>query len=54
MKYDSCLNCKERYQGCHSKCDKYKKYKEEIEKIKLNKKKSRCYYSYKRLRRYEI
>jgi hypothetical protein len=25
----SCKNCKDRYLGCHDKCEKYQKFKEE-------------------------
>lgn len=36
-----CLNCTERYLGCHSKCEKYKKYKKELaeynNKVKIEK-----------------
>lgn len=31
-----CLNCKKRHLGCHSDCEDYKKYKEELEHIKKN------------------
>ncbi len=31
-----CLGCKDRFIGCHSKCDKYIKYRNEYDK--LNKK----------------
>ncbi len=31
-----CLDCKERHNGCHATCYKYKEYKEELEKIKTN------------------
>ena len=33
----SCLDCKNRYPGCHSTCENYKNYKEKLEKIKENK-----------------
>lgn len=29
---DSCKDCKERYIGCHSSCQSYKNYKEDIKK----------------------
>lgn len=35
---NSCINCKYRKIGCHNKCDSYKKYKEEIERINKNRK----------------
>lgn len=33
----ACLNCKERYSGCHDECDKYKKEKMKIEQAKIRK-----------------
>lgn len=36
MKYDYCVRCKDRIIGCHSKCEHYKEYKLEMEKIKKN------------------
>lgn len=33
---NSCINCKYRKIGCHSKCDSYKEYKEKIEQINKN------------------
>jgi len=29
-----CYNCEDRYAGCHSKCDNYKKFKENLEEDK--------------------
>ena len=29
-----CKDCPSRYHGCHSKCDKYKEWKAEWDKIK--------------------
>ena len=29
-----CLDCPERYAGCHSKCKKYQAYKEEVSTVK--------------------
>jgi len=34
-----CFKCKERFVGCHSKCERYKKYRSEYDK--LNKKEKR-------------
>ena len=34
---NNCLHCKKRYLGCHSTCESYLKYKEQLEKIKNNK-----------------
>ena len=31
-----CKDCKNRSQGCHCNCDKYKKYKEEMNDINEN------------------
>jgi len=41
MKYDNCVRCKDRIIGCHSNCEYYKKYKQEMEKIRQNKKMER-------------
>jgi len=32
-----CADCKHRYEGCHSVCLLYKKYREQIEEIKASK-----------------
>lgn len=41
MIQSSCYNCKDRYVGCHSKCDRYKEFKikkaEENESIRKSK-----------------
>lgn len=29
-----CLNCSDRYLGCHSKCDLYDKFKQDIKLLK--------------------
>ena len=29
-----CKDCKERFEACHSKCDKYKDWKQEVDVIK--------------------
>ena len=29
-----CRECPDRYVGCHSKCDKYKEYADELHKIR--------------------
>jgi len=34
---NSCFQCKKRILGCHTSCIEYKKYKEEIKMIKINK-----------------
>jgi citrate lyase synthetase len=41
--HNSCLGCTDRYVGCHSKCEKYKTYKEEMTKLEdiVNKKKKK-------------
>ena len=33
----ACLNCQDRYSGCHDKCEKYKQEKEKIEQAKIRK-----------------
>lgn len=54
MKYNTCLNCEERCLGCHSNCEMYNKYKQELKRIQENKKKQSVWASYKRerVRRY--
>lgn len=47
-KYNSCLNCNHRHLGCHGTCEDYKKYKEELERIKQNKKLARLEAPFKR------
>jgi hypothetical protein len=32
-----CMNCQNRYLGCHSQCEKYKLEKEKIEQAKIRK-----------------
>lgn len=34
-----CKNCKDRYVGCHSKCEKYKEYAAECEVIREKRRK---------------
>lgn len=34
---NNCLHCEKRYLGCHSTCERYLKYKEQLETIKTNK-----------------
>ena len=43
---ESCKNCPDRYLGCHSNCDKYKQFKEEIAEIKRKQQKGRIYFNY--------
>lgn len=53
MRQSGCLNCKERYLGCHSNCLKYKQYKEELERVKELKEQMKKQYSkFKRKRSY--
>jgi hypothetical protein len=37
MLHNHCRNCTERVVGCHSTCDKYKKFKEELEVVREEK-----------------
>ena len=39
--FNDCIDCKERYMGCHSKCEKYKKASVEKDKDDLNIRKSK-------------
>lgn len=32
-----CLNCKDRNMNCHSQCNKYKQYRDKLDKAKINK-----------------
>lgn len=34
MNNKCCYQCGERYVGCHAKCDKYKKYRQELDTLK--------------------
>lgn len=43
-----CYNCKERMVGCHSKCTKYKKYREALDVINNRRK---AILSYERMTR---
>ena len=43
-----CKDCDKRYIGCHSNCDLYKKYKEELELVSDRKRKNN---EFKRARR---
>lgn len=36
MMVAGCYNCKDRFLGCHAYCDKYKKYRKQIEIVKAN------------------
>ena len=40
MIYAPCKDCKDRFLGCHSKCDKYKDYKKRSEELNDMKNKS--------------
>ena len=40
MIYAPCKDCKNRFLGCHSKCDKYKDYKKRSEELNDMKNKS--------------
>ena len=40
MIYAPCKDCKDRFLGCHSKCDKYKDYKKKSEELNDMKNKS--------------
>lgn len=37
-----CRNCKEREEGCHSKCERYSAFKEEVERIRKTEKKAKA------------
>ena len=41
----SCLDCKERRIGCHQTCEKYKKFKKQLDVIKQNKLKEKEKYT---------
>lgn len=42
----SCKNCKDRYMGCHSKCEKYLDEVKKNEKIKRYERKENIYRKY--------
>ena len=33
MSSNACLNCKDRHEKCHSTCEKYLKFKKELEEL---------------------
>lgn len=39
MSNNTCLNCKDRHENCHSTCEKYLKFKKELEEINEAKRK---------------
>ena len=39
MRVSPCKGCKERKEGCHSRCDHYKDWKDDLEQEKANKNK---------------
>lgn len=43
---NKCYGCKERYSGCHSSCNDYKLFTEELDKIKREKRKNDIYNGY--------
>lgn len=47
----SCVNCQERYVGCHSVCDKYKEYRKKLdefnEAVRKSKNEDADYVTYK-------
>ena len=45
----SCLNCQERYLGCHDRCEKYQAAKEKNEEMK----KKRCEMLYSEYNNYQ-
>lgn len=38
MSYAPCKGCKERTAECHGKCERYKEFQKEMEKVKENRK----------------
>lgn len=42
----SCKDCKDRYVGCHSKCEKYAQFKQEIAERKRKQQEGREYFNY--------
>ena len=44
-KNNPCFNCLSRHIGCHSKCEKYKKFKETVEVFREMQKRSKRYRS---------
>lgn len=38
MKNEACYNCTERCVGCHTNCEKYNRYRKQLEYIKKQKK----------------
>ena len=36
---NKCLDCPDRYPGCHGECESYKKFRDELDKMNEHKKK---------------
>lgn len=47
MPSNTCYDCPDRYIGCHSSCEKYKKFKNKLDIAKKNKNKDLAYRRYK-------
>lgn len=44
---NDCKNCCNRHFGCHGVCESYKKYKEELERIRKNYRKDQIWGAFK-------
>lgn len=42
MKKNSCYNCQERHENCWSTCEKYKSFKQELERVKAIERKEKA------------
>lgn len=45
---NSCYECQKRHPGCHGRCSIYRKYRNEINKVKKNREEDLVYRNYKR------
>ena len=52
LKDNPCYNCTERRVGCHSKCDKYKEFKEKLAELRDKEKFFRTYRAARTVQRY--
>ena len=47
MSNNSCYECQNRHPGCHSKCEIYKDFKNELKRVKANRNRDLVYKNYK-------
>ena len=52
LKNNPCYKCTERKVGCHTKCDKYKEFKEKLSELRDKERVFRTYRSARTINRY--